>query len=255
MKAKFADSPNPSISNMKEDHEDHEDADIEDLEVCSIEGRKPRCVRRYRIRIDKDPHVVKVSHMTGLQLLELAGKCEPKRWRISQKLSNGKLEAIRPDQSIDFTAPGIERFITTPCDQTEGRGLRREFSLPARDSCFLEAEGFPWETVGSPGSGYLLIPRFLIPEGYNTAEAILALKIDSIYPDTQLDMVWFSPALQRRDGKSIRALTNETIDGKPFQRWSRHRTAQNPWRPEIDYVGTHLALVKDWLEREFIKNP
>jgi len=47
--------------------------EIEDLEVCAKEGRAARCVRRYRIRIDRERHVVNVTYMTGQQLLELAG--------------------------------------------------------------------------------------------------------------------------------------------------------------------------------------
>ena len=239
---------------MKQNPEQLPD-EVEDLELCAKDGRKPRCVRRYRIRIDKQHHVVNVSHMTGLQLLELAGKCNPKRWRIFQKLRGGKLDEIKPEEKVDFTTPGIERFITTPCDQTEGRGPRREFTLPARDVEFLEAQSYRWETVGQPGQGFLLVHGFEVLPGYTVEETVVALRIDPTYPDTQLDMVWFSPALLRADGKPINQLTNQSIDGKPFQRWSRHRTAQNPWRPGVDYVGTHLALVADWLEREFTKRP
>jgi hypothetical protein len=38
---------------------------------------------------------------------------------------------------------------------------------------------------------------------------------------------------------------------KRYQQWSRHRTAQNPWRPGLDNVCTHLLQVNNWLEREF----
>jgi hypothetical protein len=94
--------------------------ELEDLEVCSREGRQPRCVRRYQIRIDKDAYVVNVTHMTGRQLLELAGKCDVSRWKIFQKLHGGKVEEISLDQVVSFTAPGIEKFKTLPLDQTEG---------------------------------------------------------------------------------------------------------------------------------------
>lgn len=94
--------------------------EIEDLEICCREGRQPRCVRSYRIRIDKQHHVVHVSHMTGLQLLELAGKCEPSKWLIFQKLGGGELKKIEADEVVDFTTPGIERFVTLPREQQEG---------------------------------------------------------------------------------------------------------------------------------------
>jgi Multiubiquitin len=94
--------------------------DMEDLELCAREGRHPRCVRRYRIRIDKNYHVVHVSFMTGWQLLELGGACDPRKWKIRQKMANGSLKNIPLDEKVDFTTPGIERFVTLPCDQTEG---------------------------------------------------------------------------------------------------------------------------------------
>ena len=48
--------------------------ELEDLEVCMKEGRAPRCVRRYRIRIDREQYVVHVTYMTGQQLLEVAAR-------------------------------------------------------------------------------------------------------------------------------------------------------------------------------------
>ena len=65
-------------------------------------------------------------------------------------------------------------------------------------------------------------------------------------------MVFFFPALARKDNQSIGAIQSaQALDGKSFQRWSRHRTATAPWRPGEDDVSSHLVLVDDWLEREF----
>ena len=60
----------------------------------------------------------------------------------------------------------------------------------------------------------------------------------------------FSPSLSLISGKAINKLTEETFDGRNWQQWSRHRTRQNPWRSGLDDIGTHLALVNDWLKRE-----
>jgi hypothetical protein len=76
--------------------------EIEDLEACTREGSRPKCDHHYRIRIDKEQHVVPVSHMTGRQILEVAGKCEPERWSLRQKLAGGKLEKIGLDRKVDF---------------------------------------------------------------------------------------------------------------------------------------------------------
>jgi len=95
-----------------------------------------------------------------------------------------------------------------------------------------------------------VVRRFSIPEGYNVAEADLFLRIEASYPDTQIDMVYFSPGLSLKSGRGINALSDEHFDGKPWQRWSRHRTQENPWIAGIDNVERHLLLVREWLERE-----
>ncbi len=86
--------------------------DIEDLEICSREGRHPRCVRSYRIKIDKHYHVVHVSYMTGWQLLELGGACDPRKWKIRQKMADGSLKisplmkrSISPPQGSSALSP------------------------------------------------------------------------------------------------------------------------------------------------------
>jgi hypothetical protein len=131
------------------------------------------------------------------------------------------------------------------------RPLRRQFRLPEGDEDYLQAIRWEWETIIDAGLRWLLIYSFPIPSGYNTATAHIALQIPSGYPDAQLDMVYFSPALSRNDGCPINALADQTIEGQNWQRWSRHRTAENPWRPGVDDVSTHVALIEDWLQREF----
>lgn len=131
--------------------------------------------------------------------------------------------------------------------------LRRQFDLLEEDEAFLNDYGLTWETLND-GSLWVLIHRFPTPKGYNEDYVTVAIRIETGYPNAQLDMAYFYPALTRLDGKPIGA-TNATqaIDGKNFQRWSRHRTPQNPWIAGRDGLGTHVILIEDWLEREFEK--
>jgi hypothetical protein len=94
--------------------------DLVDVEEYGKAGNRPPKARRYRIRIDKQHFVVDVSAMTGRELLVLAGKTPPERYTISQKLRGGQTERIGLDDVVDFTEPGVERFMTLPLDQTEG---------------------------------------------------------------------------------------------------------------------------------------
>lgn len=130
---------------------------------------------------------------------------------------------------------------------------RRQFTLPEDDIQFLEDYGLAWETIND-GSQWLLLDRFPTGDGYIEKEVTVAVRIETGYPFTPLDMVYLEPALKRTDGKSIPATqATQSIDGRSFQRWSRHRTPQNPWKPGVDNLGSHIHLVEDWLQREFEK--
>jgi hypothetical protein len=131
--------------------------------------------------------------------------------------------------------------------------MRRQFDLPGEDVEYLDARGLPWEALAEGNAKWLLVHHFPVPAGYNHSAVLAAFRIEPGYPDAQIDMVYFYPALARADSRGINNLTSQSIDGKEFQRWSRHRTAQNPWRPGEDCVATHLLLVEDWLRREFAR--
>lgn len=132
--------------------------------------------------------------------------------------------------------------------------MRRDFELPAFDVEYLDSTGWQWETIREGAANWLLIHQFAAPSGYNHPAVTVALRIEPGYPDAQIDMVYFHPPLARADRQHIGAADSmEMIMGKSFQRWSRHRTSDNPWRPGVDDVSNHLALVTNWLEREFRK--
>ena len=132
-------------------------------------------------------------------------------------------------------------------------GLRRDFDLLPQDEKFLEEYGHPWETIAD-GSQWVLIPAFATHEGYNHPHVTAAIRMETGYPKAELHMVYFFPALTRNDGRPIgKTGATQAIDGKTYQRWSRHRTAQNPWRAGLDGLETHVYLIEDWLAREFEK--
>jgi hypothetical protein len=133
--------------------------------------------------------------------------------------------------------------------------LRRQFELLPADRQTLDEYGLPWETLVD-GSQWVLLHQFVTHEGYDHSRVTTAIRLETGYPNTPLDMVYFFPALVRKDGRPIRATeARQPLDGKSFQRWSRHRTPQNPWKPGRDNLGTHIILIEDWLAREFEKCP
>lgn len=129
--------------------------------------------------------------------------------------------------------------------------VRRDFDLLEADEKFLGEYGHPWETI-IDGSQWVLIHEFPTHRGYNHPHVTAAIRMETGYPNTALDMVYFHPALARKDGEAIGATqTKQLIDGRRYQRWSRHRSAQNPWRAGVDGLDTHVFLIEDWLAREF----
>lgn len=93
---------------------------VVDVEAYAKAGKPVPPAKQYRIRIDKDYFDVTVPSMTGRQLLELAGKSPPEGYQIRQKLLGGEVRKIGLDEVTRFDAPGVERYVTLPLDQTEG---------------------------------------------------------------------------------------------------------------------------------------
>ncbi len=225
------------------------------IEEHAKRGDKPPKAKRYRVRIDKDSYEFDISDPTGEQILEKAGKTST-GFKLYQVFRGKQPVPVVPSERVDLRAHGVERFTTVPKDPTEGlvvQERRQEFKLPEGDTDYLDTLSLRWEAVRDPSNRMvLIIEGWRIPDGYTVTSATLALVIPQGYPDTQIDMVYFSPALNRQDGRPINNLTVSAFPtGDAWQQWSRHRTTLNQWRVGVDDISTHLSLVDDWLRREF----
>lgn len=76
--------------------------------------------KKYIIRVDKTKFTVEVTEMTGREVLTLAGKTPVEQYKLTQKMHGGAAKTIGLDDTVDFTEPGVERFMTLKLDQTEG---------------------------------------------------------------------------------------------------------------------------------------
>jgi len=79
---------------------------------------KPRA-KVYIIRVDRKTLRVPRPELTGKELLRLVEKT-PQTHKIFQKIKGGETKEIEPDETVSFVRPGVERFMTIPCDTTEG---------------------------------------------------------------------------------------------------------------------------------------
>jgi hypothetical protein len=208
------------------------------------------------IRVDKEKVTVHKPELTGAEILGLVKKTVA-QFKLYEHRRHHQPKLIRPDEVVHLHAHHIERFTTMPKDTTEGLGsvaLSQAFALPAGDQRYLEGLGLQWECIKDRNTQWLIVHEWQTAEGYNHHQVNVALLIPPLYPDAPIDMVYFDPPLSRTDGRAIGALSSCPIRQTNWQRWSRHRTQQNPWRPGVDDVASHLALVDDWLRREFEKS-
>ena len=225
-------------------------APLPDKPSGSREGAK---YPEYKVRVDKGIVVVTNPLLTGRELLELAGKKPAEQFAIYLKVKGQQPRRIQADEKVDLRLPGVERFVTLPLDQTEGSYSRRDFVPPANDFEWLSTMGRPFELVAERNVLRVVVYGFAVPPGYNRREVDVNVRIDPGYPDTQIDMVYVHPPLERVDGHPIAALSSDRFDNKEWQRWSRHRTPANPWRPGVDNLSTHFGLVEEWFSRELRK--
>jgi len=93
--------------------------DLIDTEECGKHNRRPPKGRKYRIRIDGERCVVNNAELTGMAILGLVGK-DTKEWLLNQKWHGGRRVRINPEDVVDFSQKGIERFETIPKQAQQG---------------------------------------------------------------------------------------------------------------------------------------
>ncbi len=91
-----------------------------DVEQYSKEGKEVPKGHTYIIVVDEIKYKVERECMTGKEILLLAGKTPPDRFQLNLRLNSKKVKRIALDETVCFTEPGIEKFMTMPLDSQEG---------------------------------------------------------------------------------------------------------------------------------------
>ncbi len=94
-------------------------SEVIDIEAYAREGKTPPKGKKYKIKVDNIEFVVPET-LTGRGILQIAGKTPVERFQLNQKLHGGAVRKIGYDEVVNFSTPGIEKFMTIPLDQTEG---------------------------------------------------------------------------------------------------------------------------------------
>ncbi len=184
--------------------------------------------------------------------LEKAGFNPDQGWIIVLKTRDERRQ-VSLDEKIDLRTPGIEKLRLTPREINNGEAntVRRQFPLLPTDDEGLATRQCVWETITDNGRRWLILKAVELPAGYDASAVDIAIEIPSGYPIAELDMFYCYPHLSRVDGRPIpQTQVTESIEGRGYQRWSRHRGQIAPWRQGLDNVLTHLALIDAALLRE-----
>lgn len=228
--------------------------EIVDLELHSKTGKRAPRAKGYKFKVNDEVIIWPTPVVTAREALTKANLTPPDNYNVRLKVAGQKPEAIGLDVPVDLRRPGVEKFRAIKKGQGEGEYQgRRDAPTLDQDCDFLDNYATSWEVVVD-GSTWILIPNFKLPPGYTSTEVTLAIRMEGGYPLSPLDMFYVHPAIRRADGKHIRqADVIQHIDGRDFQRWSRHRTDANPWVAGQDSLETHVFLVEDALTEELLK--
>jgi hypothetical protein len=116
--------------------------------------------------------------------------------------------------------------------------------LPPNDLEYLHDRAPGHVIANEAGMTCVVIPRFHLGDGFTRPESDLLFRLAPGYPDVNPDMWWFSPTVQRLDGKPINATQlREYHLSREWQRWSRHLTA-GQWRSGVDGIESYIAVVR-----------
>lgn len=225
--------------------------EVVELETYAKEGKRPPLAKAYRFKVNDKVYVWDKSHITGREVLVLADLAPPENYTLRVKLAGHKPQKVELDQPIDLRHPGTEKFRAIRKEQTDGEVQgRRDAPLLDADMAFLEAYGHQFDII-KDGSTWTVLHDFPIPPGFNHNSVSLAIRIEQGYPMTELDMLYVFPRLSRIDGREIpQTQAEQPIEGKIFQRWSRHRSGANHWMPGVDCLETHIFFIEEIFEQE-----
>lgn len=173
-------------------------------------------------------------------------------WIIVLKVAGQPKREVDLSFLIDLRQEGIEKLRLTPRHINNGEvnhPQRVDFSMLPGDEAHLNRLGLNWETRIHGGRRWLMIRNFPVPTGYTVNVIDLAVEVPAAYPTAQLDMFYCFPPLALASGQVIPQTQNqETIEGRAFQRWSRHRN----WQAGKDTLVTHIVLIDESLSREVV---
>lgn len=239
------------------EREETPDATLSPGEITKLEGNGTEAFRSRPGKWKLNVQGVVIEHdaptIIARDAIMKAGLDADASWIIVLKTSADRKQ-IGIEDLIDLTLPGIEKLRLTPKEINNGEvveACQQAFDLLPADVAGLEARGIEWCAVVDAGRRWLLLCDFALPDGYQSETATIAVEVPTTYNAAELDMFYCNPSLSLTSGQAIpQTQVQQEIQGATYQRWSRHRGPTSRWRPGVDNVLSHLALIEECLLRE-----
>ena len=96
-----------------------DEVEVIDLEEYANSGKPiPKHVKYFLIKVDKEK--IRVQSPIKAKNILVAAGIDPNEYHIQQKHSGGKRETLDPEQLIDLSKDGVERFESVPKEANNG---------------------------------------------------------------------------------------------------------------------------------------
>lgn len=229
------------------------DEDMVHLNRKGVERIRSR-PRSWKLKVQDVVLTISTPTVVVREVLIEAGIDPDAGWTAAIKYVNAPREAVELDGIVDLTRKGIEKLWLRPANIQNGEQtptLQRAFNLQDQDEIYLSQSALRLETIVEGGRRWAIIRGFSLPPGYREEMVDIAVEIPPTYPMAQLDMFYCYPALELETGVSIpQTQVRQNIEGRSYQRWSRHRQGTTSWNPAKDSIITHIAIILESITRE-----
>ena len=119
------------------------EVELADIEHCCQHGQPVPPARAYRIKVDNQYHEWPKAHITGNQLLHLAGRDGHLVFEVFENFRHGEPELISPHAEANLRKHGVEKFTTAP-KARPGDHRQQAEDDPGRDVHGQRTEAGPW---------------------------------------------------------------------------------------------------------------
>ncbi|MFV5516975.1 E2/UBC family protein [Acinetobacter gerneri] len=225
---------------------------VVNLDRSGIEDIYTKLVKQYfelnvngtKIKVDKAQIIVS-------EALALAGIQDGHNYQMFLKVQGEPKVEVQSGSIIDLSKPGVEKLRLIPREVNNGDVSLGQFEVLPKDGEYLKQVFGNFRTIIDQGRRWLVVENYELPDGYNHKKVTLAIEIPSLYPQAEIDMFYTYPRINLTNGLTPSCTdVDQIIEGKSYQRWSRHRSPLSQWNPVIDSVVTHFSLIEESLLRE-----